>query len=241
MERARDPQVGVELVDVHKRYGATPALRGLTLRAGPGEVVGLVGPNGAGKTTTLRVLAALARPDSGRVRVCGYEVRSQPDRVRACVGFLPEQAGVYGRLSAVEILRYFGALWGLPPAEVERRTRQLVDWLGMGEFCHRPSATYSRGMRQRLQLARALLHDPPVLLLDEPTAGLDTATAQAVWEALRVLAKQGRCALVATHSAAEARRLCHRVVVLEAGTVREELSWEDLQRWELASPGQGAP
>jgi ABC-2 type transport system ATP-binding protein len=214
--------VSVELVAVRKHYGRTEVLRGVDLRVGPGEAVALVGPNGAGKTTTLRIVATLTRPSSGQARVCGWDVVRQADRVRRCVGLVTEQAGVYGRLSAVEALRYFGALYGLDRREVERRTEELVAWLDMEAFCHRPASTYSRGMRQRLHLARALLHDPAVLLLDEPTSGLDAVTARAVRDTVRSLARRGRCVLMATHSAEEARQVCDRVVVLEGGRVREE-------------------
>ncbi|MER3457187.1 MAG: ABC transporter ATP-binding protein [candidate division GAL15 bacterium] len=214
--------MSVELLRVAKRYGEQEVLRGVDLRVGPGEAVALVGPNGAGKTTTLRILAALTRPTEGSARVCGWDVVRQADRVRRCVGLVAEQAGVYGRLSALEVLRYFGALYGLDRREVERRSQQLVSWLEMHDFCHRPASTYSRGMQKRLQLARALLHDPEVVLLDEPTSGLDAPTARAVREAVRTLARQGRCVLLATHDLLEARAVGHRMVVLERGTVRQD-------------------
>lgn len=231
----------MQLVAVRKRYGAAEVLRGVDLRVEPGEAVALVGPNGAGKTTTLRIVATLTRPTAGEVRVCGWDVRREAERVRRCVGLVPEQAGVYGRLSALEALRYFGALYGLDRREVDRRTEQLVAWLGMEAFCHRPASTYSRGMRQRLHLARALLHDPPVLLLDEPTSGLDAASARAVREAIRSLARQGRCVLLATHSAQEVREVCDRVVVVEAGTVREMIDGDGPELGGPASRPTGAP
>ncbi len=214
--------MSVELEGVRKRYGALEVLRGVTLRAAGGEAVALVGPNGAGKTTTLRVLAALARPTAGVARVCGWDVSRQPGQVRRRVGFVGEQSGVYGRLSGLEILQYFGALYGLGRSEARRRAEQLVAWLGMENFCGRPASTYSRGMRQRLHLARALLHDPEVLLLDEPTAGLDASTSRLVREAVRSLARQGRCVVMATHSPAEAWHVCSRVVHLQDGTVQHE-------------------
>lgn len=219
----------MELVQVRKRYGAAEVLRGITFQVRPGEVVGLVGPNGAGKTTTLRVAAGLTRASGGRVRVCGWDVGTHPERVRRCVGTVLEQAGVYGRFSALEILHYFGALYGISRKEVERRAEQLVHWLGMESFCHRPSFTYSKGMRQRLHLARALLHDPAVLLLDEPTSGLDEPTARAVRDAVRSLAKEGRCVLVATHSLAEVRQTCHRAVLLREGRVWAEVAAGELE------------
>ncbi len=220
--------MSVELVQVRKRYGAAEVLRGVSFHARAGEVVGLLGPNGAGKTTTLRVAAGLTRPTGGQVRVCGWDVAAHPQRVRRCVGVVLEQAGTYGRLSAVETLRYFGALYGLDPEEVERRTDELVRWLGMESFCRKPTSTYSRGMRQRLHLARALLHDPAVLLLDEPTSGLDAPTVRAVRDVVRSLAKDGRCVLVATCSPSEARQLCDRVVLLRDGRVWAEAAAEEL-------------
>jgi len=215
--------VSVELVGVCKRYGRAEVLRGLSFRVDAGEAVALVGPNGAGKTTTLRILATLTRPTEGTARVCGWDVTRHADRVRRCVGMVTEQAGVYGRLSALETLHYFGALYGLDRREVQRRAEQLVSWLGMQEFCRSPAFTYSRGMRQRVQLARALLHDPSVLLLDEPTSGLDASTARVVREAVRSLARQGRCVVLATHSQEEAQQVCDRLLLLEGGVVRDEL------------------
>jgi ABC-2 type transport system ATP-binding protein len=221
--------VGVQFAEVHKRYGAAEVLRGLTFQVRAGEAVALVGPNGAGKTTTLRVAAALTRPSAGSARVCGRDVAADPQAVRRCVGVVLEQAGVYGRLSGVEILRYFGRLCGLPPGEVRRRTDQLVQWLRMVGLCDKPASTYSRGMRQRLHLARALLHDPPVLLLDEPTAGLDEDTAAVVRQALRSLVREGRCVLWATHSPAEARQVCDRVLLLRQGKIWREVSSAQFQ------------
>ncbi len=218
----------VRVEGLRKRYGRVEVLRGVTFSVQPGEVVGLVGPNGAGKTTTLRVLATLARPSEGSASVCGWDVARHPDRVRACVGVVPEHAGVYGRLSGRETLRYYGALCGLRGEELHRRVGELVAWLGMAEFVDRPAGAYSRGMRQRLHLARALLHNPRVLILDEPTAGLDEPTAQAVRDRLRALAHEGRGVLLTTHLAREAQLVCDRVVVLWGGQVRAELHPDQL-------------
>jgi len=226
----------VRVDGLRKRYGRVEVLRGVSFSVQPGEVVGLLGPNGAGKTTTLRVLATLARPSVGSASVWGWDVVRHPDRVRACVGVVPDQAGVYGRLSARETLRYYGALCGLRRAELDRRIEQLVAWLGMAAFADRPAGTYSRGMRQRLHLARALLHDPPVLVLDEPTAGLDDPTAQAVRDRLRALAREGRGVLLTTHLAQEAQRVCDRVVVLWDGEARAELVPDQFARWPQFGP-----
>ncbi len=218
---------------LRKRYGQVEVLRGVTFSVRPGEVVGLLGPNGAGKTTTLRILATLARPSGGAAWVWGWNVASHPERVRACVGVVPEQAGVYGRLSGRETLRFYGTLCGLRGQSLTRRVEDLVSWLDMATFAHRPTGTYSQGMRQRLHLARALLHDPPVLILDEPTAGLDEAVAQAVRDKLRALAGEGRAVLLTTHLAEEARRMCDRVVILSCGQVSAQLLPDQLADFPL--------
>jgi len=230
--------VSIQFVEVRKRYGAAEVLRGLSFQVRAGEVAALVGPNGAGKTTTLRVAAALTHPTAGSVRVCGRDVAADPQVARRCVGVVLEQAGVYGRLSGVEILRYFGRLSGLPPGEVRRRTEQLVQWLHMEGFCEKPAGTYSRGMRQRLHLARALLHDPAVLLLDEPTGGLDEGTAAVVRQALRSLAREGRCVLWATHSPAEARQVCDRVLLLRDGRIWREVTAAQFREGDLPEGGE---
>ncbi|MDR5683053.1 MAG: ABC transporter ATP-binding protein [Armatimonadota bacterium] len=215
--------------DLHKRFGTLAALRGLSFEALPGEVLGLLGPNGAGKTTTMRILATLLRPTAGRAEVCGYDVVRDPHRVRSAIGLLPENAGLYGRLTAREVLRYHGALYGLPDRTLRDRVDRLVELLDLAGFIDRRTESFSKGMRQRVCLARALVHDPDVLILDEPTAGLDVTAARAVRDAIRRLAAEGRCVVVSTHLMVEAERLCDRVAIVQEGRIRAVGTLDDLQ------------
>lgn len=217
-----------------KRFGRFEALAGVTFEATSGEILGLLGPNGAGKTTAMRILGTLLRPTSGTAEVCGHDVERDSHAVRAAIGVLPENAGLYGRLTAREILRYHGALYGLS----ERRLRERIDWLvellDLGAFIDRRAEPFSKGMKQRVCLARALIHDPAVLILDEPTAGLDVLAARSVRAAIRRLAVEGRCVLMSTHLMVEAERLCDRVAIILGGRIRAEGALDALRSAEDA-------
>jgi sodium transport system ATP-binding protein len=215
-----DRSAAVWVHHLSKRFGQLEVLRGVTFEAAPGEVVGLLGPNGAGKTTTMRILATLLRPTAGRAEICGSDVERDPRAVRAAIGVLPENAGLYGRLTSREILRYHGALYGLPSRTLRDRIDWLVELLDLREFIDRRTESFSKGMKQKVCLARALVHGPAVLILDEPTAGLDVLAARAVREAVRRLATDGRCVVMSTHLMAEAERLCDRVAIIQTGRIR---------------------
>jgi sodium transport system ATP-binding protein len=203
-----------------KRFGAFVALADVSFEAREGEILGILGPNGAGKTTTMRILSTVLRPTSGRAEVAGADVASDPDAARRALGVLPESAGLYGRLTAREVLRYAGRLHDLGGRELERRIDALTAMLDLGAFLDRRCEPFSRGMKQRVALARALLHNPPVLVLDEPTAGLDVVAARTVRGALGALRDAGKCVLLSTHAMSEAERLCDRVAILAGGRVR---------------------
>jgi sodium transport system ATP-binding protein len=211
------PEPSIIVEDVARAFGAVEAVRGLSFAVRGGEVLGLLGPNGAGKTTTLRMLATLLRPDRGRATVAGFDVRSAPLSVRRNIGYLTGDTGLYERLSPVEMLRYFGALHGLRTAVCEARIATLVDGLAMGSFAGRRCGSLSTGQRQRASVARALLTDPPVLILDEPTAGLDILAARTLLDTLRVERERGKAVLFSTHVMAEAELVCDRIVLLHRG------------------------
>ena len=191
----------------------------LSLRVGAGEVLALLGPNGAGKTTTVRMLISVFRPSRGRATVAGYDVVAQPDQVRASVGVLTEQHGLYTRMPAYEYLDFFGRLYGLDPAARRRRARQLMEEFGLAEYAGRRIGKYSKGMRQKLALARTLLHEPPVILLDEPTSAMDPESAMLVRDAIQALRSADRAIVICTHNLAEAERLADKIAIIRRGRI----------------------
>jgi ABC-type multidrug transport system ATPase subunit len=206
------------------------ALDEVTLLARPGEVTALLGPNGSGKSTFFRVAAGLLKPHAGTLRVAGHDVTREPLRARAALGLLPEEPGLPRRLHARWHLSLHGTLHGLPPDRLRDRAARLIQELGLAGDATRPCGELSRGTRLRVALARALLHEPAVLLLDEPTAALDIEGAAALRARLAALAREGRTVLIATHNAHEAETLCACVHVLRGGRVIASGSPESLRR-----------
>jgi ABC-2 type transport system ATP-binding protein len=202
--------------DLGKHFGDTPAVSGVSFEVASGEVFGLLGPNGAGKTTTLRMLAGLYRPDVGEAVVDGISAADDPDRLRERVGLLTEQPGLYDRLTARENLAFFARLYGVASAEVDGRIDRWLGRLGLLEKRDARAGTLSKGQRQKLAIARAFLHEPPVVLLDEPTSGLDPESANVVRETIAELSGEGRTLLLCSHNLFEVERLCRRVGVLRA-------------------------
>jgi ABC-2 type transport system ATP-binding protein len=202
--------------DLGKRFGEKPAVSGITFDVEPGEVFGLLGPNGAGKTTTLRMLAGLYRPDTGEGVVAGLSATRDPDRLRERVGLLTEQPGLYDRLTARENLAFFARLYGVARAEVDGRIDHWLERLGLLEKRDERAGTLSKGQRQKLAIARAFLHEPPVVMLDEPTSGLDPESAHVVRETIAALGGEGRTLILCSHNLFEVERLCRRVGVLRA-------------------------
>jgi ABC-2 type transport system ATP-binding protein len=196
------------------------ALREVSFEVEPGELFGLLGPNGAGKTTTVRVLSTLLLPDSGTVRVLGLDVAREARALRRQIGFLfGGDRGLYGRVSAWDNLRYFANLHGLPTSVSGRRIEELLELVGLRDRARDLVQTYSRGMKQRLHIARALLNDPRVLYLDEPTIGLDPVGAREIRGLIASLTAQGRTVLLTTHYMAEAEELCRRVAIINHGRI----------------------
>jgi sodium transport system ATP-binding protein len=212
----------IELDHLEKRFGDTCAVRDLSLRVDPGEVVGLLGPNGAGKTTALRMLAGLLTPTSGRAAICGIEVAERPLEARRRLGFMTAGTCLYPRLSARELLEIFGRLQGLDTNEVARRIAQISEELGLGGFLDQRCGTLSSGQKQRVSIARAILHDPDAYVLDEPTAALDPLAARSILEVVREARGRGKAVLFSTHRMEEAEYLCDRICFLRAGQLVAE-------------------
>jgi sodium transport system ATP-binding protein len=201
------------------RRGEIRAVDGVSFRALDGQITGLLGPNGAGKTTTLRMLYTLMRPDEGRVLVDGIDAARQPADVRSRLGVLPDARGIYKRLTARENVEYFGRLQGLAPALIAERTERLVAALDMGDFIDRRADGFSQGQRTKTAIARALVHDPRNVLLDEPANGLDVMTTRSLRRFLQGLKAEGRCVLFSSHIMPEVAQLCDRIVVIARGQV----------------------
>jgi sodium transport system ATP-binding protein len=211
------------------RTGPVQAVAGVSFEAADGQITGLLGPNGAGKTTTLRMLYTLMTPESGRVLVDGIDASLEPTRVRERLGVLPDARGIYKRLTARENIAYFGALHGLDAARIVSRTERLVDALEMREFIDRRAEGFSQGQRTKTAIARALVHDPRNVLLDEPTNGLDVMTTRSLRSFLLGLRDEGRCVLFSSHIMQEVARLCDRIVVIAHGRVVADGTPDDLR------------
>ncbi|MCX6026083.1 MAG: ABC transporter ATP-binding protein [Chloroflexi bacterium] len=210
----------IEISGLSRAFGPVQAVRDLTLELNEGEVFGVLGPNGAGKTTTVRLLNGVLKPDAGRMRVLGLDPASQGKEVRRQTGVLTETPSLYERLSARENLRFSGTLYGLGRAELEARVDAQLDFFKLGPRADDKAGGFSKGMKQRLALARALLHGPKVIFLDEPTAGLDPEAAHQVTQLIEQLSHQaGRTVFLCTHNLDEAQRLCDRLAVLRQGGV----------------------
>jgi sodium transport system ATP-binding protein len=218
----------IEFDDLSKAYGEFQAVDGLTLQVRPGEVYALLGPNGAGKTTALRCLATLLAPTSGTARVAGHDVRTEPLEVRRNLAFLAASMGLYERLSAREVLLYFGRLHAIEEPRLKERVDELVELLDLVEFQHRLCGRLSTGQRQRVSIARAVLHDPPALILDEPTLGLDLISGRSIYAMIHLARMRERAILFSTHQMEEVELLANRVGVISRGRLVAEGSVDDL-------------
>jgi sodium transport system ATP-binding protein len=212
----------IEAVQLAKRFQKFEAVKNVSFRANAGEVFGLLGPNGAGKTTTLRMLATVITPTSGTATINGYDIRANPNAVRSRLGILVESAGLYNHSTTREHLRYIGHLHGLDGSGLERHINHLIDILDMGDFADRRAQGFSRGMIRKVVMGMALVHDPPNIILDEPTQGLDVVSTRAVRDIIRRFRAEGRCVVMSTHLMDEVERLCDRVAVVHRGEILEE-------------------
>jgi ABC-2 type transport system ATP-binding protein len=202
---------------VHKRYRDTTALDGLDVVVARGEIFGLLGPNGSGKTTTVNLLCGLLAPTSGAIAVLGHDVTRNPAAVRPLLGVVPQETALYGELSAERNLRFHAELYGVPRAQRAERVRQMLELVGLWDRRSQPVKTFSGGMRRRLAIARAMLHNPAILYLDEPTLGVDVSNRCVVWDYIRELKRRGTTVLLTTNYLEEASELCDRIAILNHG------------------------
>lgn len=220
----------IETENLSKRFEDFLAVDGVNLHIEAGEVLALLGPNGAGKTTTVRMLTSVLRPSSGWARVAGYDVVRQAEKVRAMVGVLTEQHGLYGRMPADDYLDFFGKLYGMEAKLRRRRINELLEQFGLDPDRRRKIGEYSKGMRQKLALARALLHDPPVLLLDEPTSAMDPESARLVRDAIHGLRSANRTIIICTHNLPEAEELADQIAIIRRGCIIERGTPDELKQ-----------
>ena len=228
------------------RRGPVYAASDITFECPAGEIFGLLGPNGAGKTTTLRMLATILTPTAGHATIAGFDVGTQPRAVREKIGFLATETGLYDRFTARETLRFFGRINQLTDAEIRIRSDEMFDMLSMTDLAGRRVGTFSTGEKQKLSLARSILHDPPVLILDEPTFGLDVMSARTVVRTIDLFREQGRSILLSTHIMRIAEKLCNRIGILYKGTLhaigtvdelKAQFGGEDLEEEFFAAVG----
>ena len=209
----------IELIGLTKKFDDFTAVDGMTLSVAPGEILALLGPNGAGKTTTVRMLAAILRPTAGQAFVAGYSVTERPQEVRRRIGLLTEHPGLYLRMRGGKYLDFFGRLMGMSADERTRRAEDLLARFGMSQAAGQRMGTYSKGMRQKMALVRAMLHDPAVLLLDEPTSAMDPHSAKMVRDAVLGLRHHQRAIVICTHNLAEAEALADRIAIIRRGRI----------------------
>ncbi|MDD1763500.1 MAG: ABC transporter ATP-binding protein [Methanobacteriaceae archaeon] len=213
-------QVMISMEGLSKSFGSIKALDNLNLDIKKGELLGIIGPNGAGKTTAIRITCCILKPDQGDVLVDGYSIHDDPLKIKSIIGYLPEEPNLYERFKARDLLRYFSELYGVPKADINPRIDELLELVGMTHRADDRINTFSKGLRQRIGIARALVHDPRVIIFDEPTMGLDPATSQTIRNFINQL-KGDKTIILCTHYMDEADQLCDRVVLLDQGRIRD--------------------
>ena len=226
----------IETWNLSKSFDNFQAVTGISLTVQAGEVLALLGPNGAGKTTTVRMLTSILAPSWGTARIAGYDVVEQPAKVRASVGVLTEMHGLYGRMPAEEYLDFFGQVYNMPKQERQQRIKSLLTDYGLFADRKRRTGEYSKGMRQKLALARALMHDPPVLLLDEPTSAMDPESARLVRDAIHQLRSEKRAIIICTHNLPEAEELADKIAIIRKGRIIAQGSPRRLKEILLGPP-----
>lgn len=219
----------IQTQDLVKRFGEKIAVDQVTFQVAAGEVFGFLGPNGAGKTTTIKMIVGLLRPTSGSIEVAGFDLQEQPLRAKAVCGYLPDTPNLYPKLSARELLRFVGDLYEINQEQVERRSQELLRLFELTDAADDPIDTYSHGMQQKTALASALLHDPQVLVMDEPTVGLDPRSARLIKDILRQLAERGAAIFLSTHILEIAERMCDRIGIINEGQLIAVGTMEELR------------
>lgn len=226
----------IETQGLTKEFDGFRAVSGVTLNVGTGEVLAMLGPNGAGKTTTVRMMTSILAPTSGMAKIAGYDVVTQPEKVRAHVGVLTEQHGLYERMKGLEYLDFFGEVYRLPKDMRRRRAAELMERFGLDFAIDRRIGEYSKGMKQKLALVRALLHNPPVLLLDEPTSAMDPQSAKQVRDAIIELQRDKRTFLITTHNLTEAQLLANRIAIIRHGRIIASGTMDELAHQFVGEP-----
>ena len=220
--------VMIKIDSLNKSFGRIRALENLNLEIEKGELLGIIGPNGAGKTTAIRIICCILQPDSGNVTVGGYSIYHDQIKIKSMIGYLPEEPNLYERFKARDLLKYFGELYGVPKNEINGRIDELLELVGMSHRADDQINTFSKGLRQRIGIARALIHDPEVIIFDEPTMGLDPATSRAIRNFIKEL-KGDKTVILCTHYMDEADLLCDRVAILNQGRIRNMGTPESLK------------
>ena len=220
----------VKVDRLEKTLGSNKVLRGISFEAHSGEIFGLLGPNGAGKTTTLRIICTLLTPDAGSVDVLGFDTRTAPQEVRRRVGVVTAEIGVYPRLSARENISYFAELSGLLDGDLDRRVDAVLERLDMASFASQRAESLSSGQKQKVAIARAIVHDPPVLMFDEPTSNLDVLASREIRQFMVESKQRGKCVIFSTHVLHDAERLCDRVTIIHQGRVVADGATADVRR-----------
>ena len=213
-----------------QKDGELFAVKDLSFQADRGEIVVLLGVNGAGKTTTMRMLSTVLKPTSGTASVEGYDIIDEPQHVRSKLGFLSGDTGLYSRLTAREIITYFARLYDVEENVITQRIEELSEVLDMGDFLNKKMDMLSTGMKQKVSIARSIIHDPPVMILDEPTAGLDILTARNIVEFIHKCREEGKCVLFSTHIMREAERIADRIVMIHNGKLLAEGTWDEFKQ-----------
>ena len=226
----------IQAQNLTKKFDEFLAVDGINIDVAAGQVLTLLGPNGAGKTTTVRMLTSVLLPTSGTARVAGFDVIQQADKVRAAVGVLTESHGLYRRMNAMEYLDFFGELYGMPTVERHRRSEYLLEMFGLADSSRRRLGEYSKGMRQKLALVRAMIHNPPVLLLDEPTSAMDPESARMVRDAILSLRSSDRTIVLCTHNLNEAEELADQIAIMQRGKIISYGTLADLKEHFLGLP-----
>ncbi|HEY9617677.1 MAG TPA: ABC transporter ATP-binding protein [Microcoleaceae cyanobacterium] len=221
--------IALELISLSKRFGAHPAVNSLSLQIPHGSFYALLGPNGAGKTTTLRMVAGLLQPDSGDAAILGHSITRHPHVAKKVLAYLPDEPMLYGKLRSLEYLEFVAGLWSIPAAKAEPQAKELLKQLGLwdvrGDFCD----TFSRGMKQKLALAGAFIHNPEVIILDEPLSGLDAAAARLVKDILVDFVRQGNTVILTTHIMEVAERMAERIGIINHGRLVAEGTLDELR------------